>query len=383
MSSRPCLVWVAVLMVTSAMQIQASLLDGTATTTSLRVGNCNISEAEMHFSIDEAFGEPLLTSSLNWKAGAKTSINCLPEKSSIWIELRTSTNDAYFVLFNPKIGASGSRGQETTSSPNWNQILCSTTGDNAICLEQEATRKIFAEKPKLRSLQIQSRTQITLLDPSPASDENRQSRKTNQFSLNFEQQLLDKIDGALNKSTLEPAASPTESRPAGPVTNSVAGKNASPPESSQRNDVPKNIQDVAGHITNLMSKDLAVYTVRGDSCASEKSVFHTLTSTAICGLSFSSKTRFDFLCADDQIPQPITTDHSIRLDLATDSLTKPLIRVSSEGWASLLLSKTDTSPGQETTAQFLVSSQNNKIEALSSLARQLIVLQDYCHTNRS
>ena len=132
MSSRTCLVWVAVLMVTSAMQIQASLLDGTATTTSLRVGNCNISEAEMHFSIDEAFGEPLLTSSLNWKAGAKTSINCLPEKSSIWIELRTSTNDAYFVLFNPKIGASGSRGQETTSSPNWNQILCSTTGDNAI-----------------------------------------------------------------------------------------------------------------------------------------------------------------------------------------------------------------------------------------------------------
>ena len=387
MSSRTCLVWGAALILTSAMQIQASLLKGTATTTNLRAGNCNISEAEMHFTIDEAFGEPLLISSLNWKAGAKTSINCLPEKSSIWIELRTSTNDPYFVLFNPKIGTSGSIGQETTSSPNWNQILCSTTGDNAICLEQKAAREILEEKPKLRSLQIQSRTQITLLDQPPTSDKNRQSRTTNQFSLNFEQQLLDKIDSALNKPTPEPAASPTVSKPEESVANSVAGENTPPSESWQRNDVPKNIQDVAGHIANLMSKDLAIYTVRGDSCASEKSVFHTLTSTAICGLSFSSKTSFDFLCADDQIPQPITTDHSIRLDLATDNLTKPLIRVSSEGWAALLLSKMDTSPGatpgQEAATQFLVSSQNNKIEALSSLARQLIVLQDYCHTTRS
>ena len=81
MSSRISLVWVAALILTSALQIQASLLNGTATTTNLRTGNCNISEAEMHFAIDEAFGEPLLTSSLNWKAGAKTSINCLPEKS--------------------------------------------------------------------------------------------------------------------------------------------------------------------------------------------------------------------------------------------------------------------------------------------------------------
>jgi hypothetical protein len=87
------------------------------------------------------------------------------------------------------------------------------------------------------------------------------------------------------------------------------------------------------------------------------------------------------------MPQPVITDHAIQFDLAADNLSKPLIRVSSEGWASLLLSKAETSTGlragQKTSAQFLLSSQNNKIEALSSLARQLIVLQDYCHTTRS
>lgn len=387
MSSKTCLVWVAALILTSALQIQASLLDGTATTTNLRTGNCNISEAEMHFAIDEAFGEPLLTSSLNWKAGAKTSINCLPEKSLIWIELQTSTNDPYFIRFNPKIGASGTRGQETTASPNWNQLLCTTTGDNALCLSQDAAKKILEEKPKLRSLKIRSRTQLALLDQSSGSEEKPQSKVPNQFSRNFEQQLLEKIDSVLNQSTPEPSAPPVLPESVDSGTDALAQGNATPSESLLTKDVPKNIQDVAGHIANLMSKDLAFYTVRGDSCASEKSVFQMLTSTTVCGLSFSSKTSFDFLCADDQMPQPVITDHAIQFDLAADNLSKPLIRVSSEGWASLLLSKAETSTGlragQKTSAQFLLSSQNNKIEALSSLARQLIVLQDYCHTTRS
>ena len=383
MSSRIYLAWVAALILTSAMQIQASLLEGTATTTNLRAGNCNISEAEMHFRIDEAFGEPLLTSSLNWTAGAKTAANCLPEKSSIWIELQSRTNDPYFVLFHPKIGASGNNGQETTSSPNWNRLLCSTTGDNAVCLSQSAARKLLEEKPKLRSLQIQSRSQITLLD-QPSTSEERQSKTTNQFSLNFEQQLLEKIDSALNKPEPEPATpSPVE-----PPTQSPVETKQSSARSVAKTEVPQNIRDVAEHIANLMSKDLAIYTTRGDACASEKTVFHTLKSTSVCGLNFSSKSRFDYLCTDDKVPQPITNDHSIWLDLATDNLEKPLIRVSPEGWASLLLSKTDASPAggstePETTAQFLVSSQNNKIETLSSLARQLLILQNYCHTNRS
>ena len=387
MPARISLVWVAALILTSALQIQASLLNGTATTTNLRTGNCNISEAEMHFAIDEAFGEPLLTSSLNWKAGAKTSINCLPEKSSIWIELQTSTNDPYFILFNPKIGHSGTKGQETTSSPNWNQLLCTTTGDNALCLSQDAARKILEGKPKLRSLKIGSRARIALLDQSSASEEKPQSKVPNQFSRNFEQQLLAKIDSVLNQSTPEPSVTPALPEPADLGTGALVQENATPSASLLTNDVPKNIQDVAGHIANLMSKDLAFHTVRGNSCSSEKSVFHTLTSTTLCGLSFSSKTSFDFLCADDQMPQSVTTDHAIGFDLAADNLNKPFIRVSSEGWASLLLSKAATSSGlgagQKMSAQFLLSSQNNKIEALSSLARQLIVLQDYCHTTRS
>jgi hypothetical protein len=154
-----------------------------------------------------------------------------------------------------------------------------------------------------------------------------------------------------------------------------------------RSDVPKNILAVSEHIANLMSKDLAVYTASADPCASEKSVSHTLQSDTVCGLNFSSKTTFEFLCADNQIPQKVSNSHSIWIDLTEDNISKPLIRISEEGWASLLLATGDSSTGaltdRKSSSQFLVSGHNNKIEALSSLARQLIVLQNYCSSSHS
>jgi hypothetical protein len=379
--------WVGILLIAGTAQVQAILFDGSVRSTNFRAGNCNISETEVQFSIDEAFGEPLLTSSLNWQAGAKTSTNCLPEKSSIWIELQGDNRDPYFVLFNPKIGASGTSGQETTSSPDWNRLLCSTIGDSAICLPEEAAKQIIQENPVARSLQIISETQIAILDQPSSTDEQPKTNKTARFNLNFEQQLLDTIDNALSSSEDNQPVEPVKKQPVNSPSDLVQDKKAPPAQSVARTNVPKNIQGVSDHIANLMSKDLAVYSAQAGPCSSDKSVKHTLQSETICGLNFTSRTTFKFLCADNQIPQPVSSNHSIWLDLAEDNISKPLIRISEEGWASLLLSKANSSPGvvadPKSSSQFLVSGQNNKIEALSSLARQLIVLQNYCSSARS
>ena len=54
-----------------------------------RAAVCNIDSMNVTFKVDEAFGEPLVTSAMSWSAGPNTEPDCLTQLTHVWVRTRT------------------------------------------------------------------------------------------------------------------------------------------------------------------------------------------------------------------------------------------------------------------------------------------------------
>ncbi|MFP6809051.1 MAG: hypothetical protein VB957_17990 [Pseudomonadales bacterium] len=350
------------------------------TRNNFRSSVCNISKMDISFEMDEAFGEPLITSQMSWSAGPNTSLNCLSGITHIWVRVRTEMDSIRYIKLRPKILSAGSGfGSRTTESPSWSYLFCKQASDASNCESESVSKKLFLTNLKFEGLEVvtEALAVSTLGSSGISSSRHMPSKaKTSDGSFSLDSILADAIDLAI-----EPAAPKKE-------IVEVVEEEAPPPVPTAEEiaEHRKNhAKEASQNVVTLISSSLAHYTSPPHTCETGRDVANWVQTRGICQLNFRSESSHDYLCADNGRPSAIKATSQTRIDFAQDVQDIPEIRHSANGWASLTLELNGElqriTEGNYKTSRWQITAADTQLDDLKQLASSLATLKEYCESS--
>ncbi|MFT6434062.1 MAG: hypothetical protein ACJAVI_002110 [Candidatus Azotimanducaceae bacterium] len=352
------------------------------TKNNFRVSVCNIADMTVSFKIDQSFGEPLITSKMQWQAGPNTSRDCLSKITQIWLQVRTQTDGLTYMKLSPTISAAGVKlDTSTTESPNWTTLFCSSPKIGSPCESIVEAKRLMASNLKFESFEVTSDTLATSnigSVSSPTSNTLRTDKSKSSFSL--DSLLADAID------TVVKPQNDISSEQQQSETNVVAKPLLNPQETAQNisDQKEEEAKTALNSVVTLISSSLAQYTTPAHNCESERKVANWVQVRGSCQLNFRSTSSHNFLCADSGKPEPITTTNAASINFANGLNAVSDIRISSDGWASISLELSDEfhnqSEGNYKSNRWYFTTEASQLNTLQQLAGSILTLKSYCES---
>ncbi|MEX0941741.1 MAG: hypothetical protein WD002_04280 [Pseudomonadales bacterium] len=336
---------------------------------------CNIDSMTISFKLDEAFGEPLATSKMQWRAGPNTDINCLSRLTHVWVRVRTPDDTIHYIKLNPEIVPSGAGfGPTATESPNWSNFFCHQSFDGTSCESAAQAKALFASALRFEGFNVVNETRtLSGLSSTRPNDGTAQKRLNNHaFS-------LDSLLEAAVKDAIDPGAESAKAPPRPPelTPDQIA--------ELQRNRRAEHARSAVNNVVTLIASSLAQFTTPAHNCESERVITNWVQARGICQLNFRSETNHEFLCTENGVPAPIRATRRANINLASDVARITPIKVSEEGWASVVLELGDelrtTTEGSYKTNRWQFTTGSDQLEELKQLAGSLLTLKDYCQAD--
>jgi hypothetical protein len=352
------------------------------TKTNFRASVCNIADMTVSFKIDQSFGEPLITSKMQWQAGPNTSRDCLSKITQIWLQVRTQADGLTYMKLSPTISAAGVQlDTSTTESPNWTTLFCSSPKMGSLCESIDEAKRLMASNLRFESFEVTSDTLATSnigSVSSPTSNTLQTDKSKSSFSLDsLLAEAIDTVVKPRNELSTDQQRSETNV-PAEPLL--------SPQETAQNLSDQKEAQakKALDSVVTLISSSLAQYTTPAHSCESERKIANWVQVRGNCQLNFRSTSNHNFLCADGGKPEPIISTNAASINFTNDLSAVSDIRISSDGWASISLELSDEfhnqSEGNYKSNRWYFTTEASKLDKLQQLAGSILALKSYCES---
>lgn len=335
---------------------------------------CNIDSMTVKFKIDEAFGEPIMTSAMRWNAGPNTAPDCLSRLTYIWLRARTPEDELRYVKLSPDITASGEDfGPTATESPNWSSLFCNEPRDFAMCDDAITAKTLFRSTLRIEGFDVatEARTLSGLSDVGTTSSQRRDGDGDDAL----DSLLADAINEALAPVSKHDApGEPEEAVAPQPTPEEIAAH--------LRQQKMEHARKAVNNVVTLIASSLAQFKAPAHACESDRVIANWVQARGTCQLNLRSEANHRFLCSDDGEPKPVRATRSANIDLATDLERIAPIRVSDEGWASVVLELRDelrsTSEGNYKTNRWHFTSTAEHLDDLKRLADSILTLKQYC-----
>ncbi|MCB1693891.1 MAG: hypothetical protein KDI19_14075 [Pseudomonadales bacterium] len=363
---------VACLLVASASSVQAAMSQDLSRQ-NFRSSICNIDSMTVTFKLDEAFGEPLLTSKMRWRAGPNTSPDCLSRLTYIWLRARTADGTFKYLKLSPEVASSGEDfGPTATESPSWSMLFCDAPTDSAACSSIEESKKLFATPLAFEGFEVitEARTvsgaTSTPTSPSPTS-------KQADAKQSLDSLLAEAIDQAIAPTV---GGGTPEAPPAEPV---MTPEQIAEQEKRQREEMA---HTAVNNVVTLIASSLAQFTAPAHGCESDRVVANWVQARGTCQLNFRSEANHQFLCAENGRPEPVRATRQANINLEKDVERIGPIRISDEGWASVVIQLSgdirSTTEGNYKTNRWQFTAAKDKLEDIEQLASSILTLKQYC-----
>ncbi len=340
---------------------------------------CNIASMNVSFKIDEAFGEPLITSQMKWTAGPNTSNNCLSGITHLWVRVRTELDAIRYIKLRPEVLEAGQGfGATATESPSWAFLFCNSPSDSATCESVSSSKRLYASNLKFETLEVVTEALAisTLNPPDVSSNADKQElpgKETDSTAFSLESMLADAIDDAIDPNAQSREDEIKETAKADAQKLAVL---------EQQNSLETRAKQASQNIVSLISSSLSRYNSPPHNCESGRSVANWVQMLDTCQLNFRSESSHDYLCGDKGKPEPIKTTSQTPINFQKDVDDIPEIRHSPDGWASLILELSDdinrVTEGNYQTNRWQLTVDDTKLEELKQLAGSLVILKEYC-----
>ncbi|MCB1645429.1 MAG: hypothetical protein KDI36_08250 [Pseudomonadales bacterium] len=362
----------------------AAAISGSLNRSGFRSSICNIEKMDVSFKIDESFGEPLITSSMRWQAGPNTSADCLSRNTNIWVAMRTPSDELRYAKFTPSIQPAGADfGATITESPSWSVLFCTAPSDNAVCATQEEAHQLFASNLRPESFEVVTKALAISNFGNSADDRNERNPAPtgdSKIDLALDDLLADAIDNAIAPGQASADSQPAEAAPL-PVIEEPTAEELEARRLRQKAEQQK---VAANNIVTLLASSLAQYKTPPHDCESPRIVSQWVQARGECVFGLRQEISHEYLCAEDGKPRTIHSASSADLDLRKDVSRISDIRVSEEGWASLVLElngdinrQTD---GSFKTDRWQFTASQEQLEDLQQLAGSIVVLKQFCES---
>ena len=386
-------------------------VQGNLDRTNFQSSACTIASMQISFKLDEAFGEPLITSKMRWQAGPDTDADCLSPLSNIWLKARTPNNEFRYVNVNPTIPKAGiGFGSTATESPNWTSLLCISPKDNSQC--EDASTALTSINSDLRFESFEVVSETSAVENVATSTQNQTEDRASTASkyannsntdFSFESALDDIIDGSISSrddGNTNGASTRTDTLANTPLTQSAATdsntKNAvNHQQAVTEQDRPQvksrmtndqtttaNAEVALANIVRIMSTSMSEFVTKSHTCESQRTVGHWVQARGFCELNFRSETNYNYLCSDDGKPDAIRSTRQFNLNIGSDLAHVSDIRLSDEGWLALVLeTKSNAHSNSEAdyqTNRWQFTTDADKLSDLQLLAGSLLTLKKHC-----
>lgn len=115
---------------------------GSMTKHNVRIGNCVADSITIKWNLDSLMGEPTVNGSFQWETNSQCS---LPPSTTIWLKVEDEGGTSGYIDLRPVTPkANNGYGYNTTGSPNWNSILCGSSGVHATkCHDEKTAKKVW------------------------------------------------------------------------------------------------------------------------------------------------------------------------------------------------------------------------------------------------
>lgn len=395
------------LLLQSLMGNVLAAVQGDIERTSFRSSVCNIASMEVSFKIDEAFGEPLITSKMRWQAGPNTNTDCLSPLTNVWLKARTVDNEFRYIKVSPTIPPAGiGFGRTATESPNWSRLLCEAPTENSQCDNASTASTIVNPSLRFESFEvatvasaIENVSTTTRNNSAPAgtdsssksNNSNNSSNSNNDFS--FESALDDIIDGSIGSNSDNGSVN-------GSGNGSSNGSNAQTSEPGSVLTDEKTVADgkvdslttgqaegALANIVRIMSTSMSEFVTQSHTCESQRTVGNWVQAKGVCELNFRSETNYDYLCSEDGKSRAVRSTRQFNLDIGSDLKHVSDIRISNEGWLALVLeTKSNAHSNSEAdyqTNRWQFTTDADKLGDLELLAGSLLTLKQHCESENN
>ncbi len=344
---------------------------------SFRASICNIESMAVNFKIDEAFGEPLITSKMRWTAGPNTTSDCLSNLTYIWIRVRTPYDTLRYIKLSPEVQSAGADfGPTATESPNWGILFCEAANDSASCEPASAAKSLFADRLTIESFEVVTEAR-TLTASQSRANERAVERKLSNDDFSLDSLLADAVDDALG-----PGSKAVEPPP--PATPELTTEELAEIQQKQREELART---AVNNVVTLIASSLAQYTTPAHGCESDRVVANWVQARGTCQLNFRSEANHEFTCSEGAESSQIRATRRANIDLTRDISRVAPIRVSRDGWASVVLELRDelrsTTEGNYKTNRWQFTANTDQLEDLKQLASSILTLKEYCEANES
>ncbi|XOV88770.1 MAG: hypothetical protein ACFHX7_02535 [Pseudomonadota bacterium] len=341
-----------------------------------RASICNIQSMSVNFKIDEAFGEPLITSKMRWAAGPNTTPDCLSNLTYIWVRVRTPFDTIRYIKLSPEVQNAGADfGPTATESPNWGILFCEAPDDSASCEPASAAKSLFADRLTVDGFEVVTEARTLTASQSRASDRAGE-RKLSNDDFSLDSLLADAVDDALGPGSKAAPPAPQE-----PVL--TAAEQAELLE-NQREELART---AVNNVVTLIASSLAQYTTPAHGCESDRVVANWVQARGTCQLNFRSEANHEFTCSEGGESSQIRATRRANIDLTRDVSRVAPIRVSKDGWASVVLELRDelraTTEGNYKTNRWQFTARTDQLEDLKQLASSILTLKEYCEASKS
>ena len=226
---------------------------------------CNIADLKVEFQIDEAFGEPLITSKMRWLAGPNTSSNCLSSLTHLWLKVRTESSSLRYIKVSPKITASGeSFGRTATESPNWGMLFCHQPTDSAACESAVDAEKLYTTNLRFEGVEVITEAQAVSNRTTPQHQSGVKSQ-TESADFSLDSLLSDVIDRAMTMPDANGNRTPSK-KPATPEISEEEKAARFAARQAEQASIAMN------NVVSLISSSLAQYRAPAHACESGRTI---------------------------------------------------------------------------------------------------------------
>lgn len=373
---RPCSRFLAALALSLCSISAAAAINQDLTRASFRTAICNIDSMVLSFRMDEAFGEPLMTSKLRWQAGSNTATDCLSTLTSVWVRVRTEAGDLKYVKLSPDAPVAGPDfGPTATESPNWGSLFCDAPSEAANCAARDEAKALFESALRFEGFELITGTRTLAASSIP------QSRPQTPSAAPQRGQSLD----LLLASAIDQAISPDGGQQK-PVTNepSLTPEQIAEANKRQRDE---HARSAVNQVVTLIASSLAQYVAPAHPCETDRVIANWVQARGTCQLNFRSEANHEFTCTDNGVRTPVRATRQANIDLQKDLAKVGPIKVSDEGWASVVLELKDelrsTTEGNYKTNRWQFTANAAKLADLEQLASSILALKQYCESGGS
>ncbi len=337
-----------------------------------RASLCNIASMSIRTRIDEAFGEPLLTSSVRWDAGPNTAADCLSGLTTVWLRVRLGDGSLRYIKLSPLIGPAGQTfGEPATESPMWSFLFCNSPDDSSRCESPDSARQIFATAFDVEGFEVQADVGAltTLTSPTRPSAGSERASGGDAFSL----------DSLLEEAIYEAAGGGTDpvQEEAAPDEPALTAEQLAQLEQEQRDE---RARSAVNNVVTLIAASLAEYRAPSTACEDGRVINNWVQSRGTCQLNFRSESTHRFTCGGDATS--VRSTRRANLDLSKDLRRVSPVRVSQDGWASVVLELEDKlhahTEGGFSTDRWHFTTEASRAADLQTLASSILTLKDYC-----